>query len=279
MTEPCRLRVLSLGAGVQSTTLALMAAAGEIEPMPDCAIFADTQSEPAAVYEHLRWLMGPDVLPFPVHVVSTGNLGDAILQATRGQNNRGSHARPPVYVLNADGSRGILRRQCTGDYKIDPIQAKLRELLGLKPRQRWPKAPIVEQWIGISTDEAHRMKPIDISAIEPRWPLIEKRMSRWACLLWLERHGYPEPPKSACVFCPFQSDRRWRHLQDTDPDGFARAVEIDAEIRNGLRSDSLTGQLFLHRSLRPLDEVDLRNDNERGQPDLFGSECDGVCGV
>lgn len=31
-----RLRVLSLGAGVQSTTLALMAAHGEIGPMPDC---------------------------------------------------------------------------------------------------------------------------------------------------------------------------------------------------------------------------------------------------
>lgn len=47
------LRIISLGAGVQSTTLALMAAAGEIGPMPDCAIFADTQSEPTAVYRHL----------------------------------------------------------------------------------------------------------------------------------------------------------------------------------------------------------------------------------
>jgi hypothetical protein len=37
------LRVISLGAGVQSTTMALMAARGEIAPMPDCAIFADTQ--------------------------------------------------------------------------------------------------------------------------------------------------------------------------------------------------------------------------------------------
>jgi len=37
-----RLRALSLGAGVQSTTLALMAAHGEVGPMPDCAIFADT---------------------------------------------------------------------------------------------------------------------------------------------------------------------------------------------------------------------------------------------
>ena len=80
-----RLRTLSLGAGVQSTTLALMAAHGEIGPMPDCAIFADTGWEPGAVYEHLRWLMSPNVLPFPVHVVSAGNIRDEILAAGQGK--------------------------------------------------------------------------------------------------------------------------------------------------------------------------------------------------
>jgi len=49
-----KLRVLSLGAGVQSTTMALMAAHGEIMSMPNCAIFADTGWEPKAVYEHLE---------------------------------------------------------------------------------------------------------------------------------------------------------------------------------------------------------------------------------
>lgn len=47
--------ILSLGAGVQSSTLALMAAAGEITPMPQAAIFADTQAEPASVYKWLDW--------------------------------------------------------------------------------------------------------------------------------------------------------------------------------------------------------------------------------
>lgn len=74
--SPIRLRVLSLGAGVQSTTLALLAAHGVIGPMPDCAIFADTAWEPQAVYDHLAWLMSPNLLPFPVHVVSAGSLRD-----------------------------------------------------------------------------------------------------------------------------------------------------------------------------------------------------------
>ena len=58
------LNVLSLGAGVQSSTLALMAAHGEIEPMPDCAIFADTGDEPKDVYEWLKWLRPSDINAF-----------------------------------------------------------------------------------------------------------------------------------------------------------------------------------------------------------------------
>ena len=62
------LHVISLGAGVQSSTLALMFATGELSPMPDCAIFADTGAEPKIVYDHLERLI--EALPFPVHIVS-----------------------------------------------------------------------------------------------------------------------------------------------------------------------------------------------------------------
>lgn len=80
-----RLRVQSLGAGVQSTTLALMAAHGETGPMPDCAIFAEAGWEPKAVYDHLDWLRSPNVLPFPVHVVSAGNIRDQLMGAAKGK--------------------------------------------------------------------------------------------------------------------------------------------------------------------------------------------------
>lgn len=62
--------IISLGAGVQSSTLALMAVHGEITPMPDAAIFADTQAEPQSVYKWLDWLEMQ--LPFPVHRVTKG---------------------------------------------------------------------------------------------------------------------------------------------------------------------------------------------------------------
>lgn len=275
MTEPT-IRVLSLGAGVQSTTMALMAARGEIGPMPDCAIFADTGAEPGPVYDHLRFLMSANVLPFPVHVISAGNLRDDLYDPKGGVT--GGGARPPFYAITDKDEAGPLKRQCTRHYKIDPIRQKVRSLLGLQKGQRAPKTPVVEQWIGISLDESIRMKPSRDRFIVNRWPLIEKLMSRHDCLLWLERKGYPRPPKSACTFCPYRPDRGWRDMRDNDPASWAEAVAVDHHIRNNMPKVKKS-QIFIHRSLKPLDEIDLRNADEKGQPDLFNNECEGMCGV
>lgn len=271
------LRILSLGAGVQSTTIALMASAGEIGPPLDCAIFADTGAEPEGTYEHLRALIPQ--LSFPVITVSAGNLREMVLDAARGGDKRGSHARPPFFTINEDGSHGMVRRQCTQDFKITPIEREIRRQLGLKPRQRWPLSPVVEQWMGISTDEASRMKPSRIPAITIRWPLIEQGMSRKDCLRWLTANGHSIPPKSACTFCPYHSAAQWRKLRDIGGDDWTQAVELDHAIRHGLRGSGLSGTLFVHRDRVPLDEVDLRTAEEHGQVNLFENECEGLCGV
>jgi hypothetical protein len=122
-------RILSLGAGVQSTTLALLAASGEVTPMPDLAIFADTGWEPAAVYQQLEWLRTPGRLPFPVRVVRAGNIKDGIL--ARQNTTGGRYAAVPWYTTNPDGSTGIGRRQCTSEYKLTPIMRGIRDYLGV----------------------------------------------------------------------------------------------------------------------------------------------------
>ena len=270
-----RLRVLSLGAGVQSTTLALMAAHGEVGPMPDCAVFADTGWEPAAVYDHLAWLRSPNVLPFPVHVVSGGDIHADLLRAATGAR----WASIPAFTRTVRGVRieiGMIRRQCTKDYKIAPIRRKVRALAGLT-RRRSPAAPVVEQWIGISFDEIVRMKPSFEAWQVNRWPLIERAMTRGDCLRWLERHDYPIPPKSSCVGCPFHSDAEWRRLRDSDAAAWASAIEVDTAIRTGLRG--IRGEVFLHRSAVPLADADLTTPSDRGQLDLWPNECSGLCGV
>jgi len=278
------LEVISLGAGVQSTTMALMAAHGEIEPMPDAAIFADTGAEPKAVYEHLDWLRSANVLPFPVEIVRAGNIVEDIYTALDGQVRGHRHtAAPPFFSIGKDGEAAPLRRQCTNIYKLEPINAHIRERLGIVPRQRWPRDwPPISMWLGISLDEVIRMKPAKKRWIERRWPLVEKEMTRWDCQLWLERHEYPPPPKSACTICPYRSDREWRWLRDNDPAGWTEAVTLDRALSSGVKrisTEGSTGPLHLHRSMTPLEDVDLRNSDERGQPDLFGNDCEGMCGL
>jgi hypothetical protein len=252
-------RVISLGAGVQSTTMALLAKHGEITPMPDCAIFADTGWEPRKVYDHLNWLIAQ--LPFPVHTVSKEPITNHL--------HKPGYSAIPWYTAKGPG-----RRQCTKEFKLYPIADKQKELMGIVGRSVKPGEIQVEVWVGISTDEAVRMKPASRQWQTNRWPLIELGMSRWDCLQWLERQGYPKPPKSACIGCPYHSDAEWREMRDTDPESWANALDFDYAIRNQRDEPQ-----FIHRSCKPLAEVDLSTAEDHGQLNLFNNECEGMCGV
>lgn len=269
--------VLSLGAGVQSSTLALMAAHGEVTPMPDFAIFADTGWEPAAVYRWLDWLEGQ--LPFPVVRVSKGNIRDeqiiARMRGKRGED--GSRWASLPYFTTSGDAVGMVRRQCTAEYKIQPIEQYLkREMLGLRYRQRAPKTPQLIQWRGISLDEPQRAKESLATWFDVRYPLLEARMTRGHCLEWVESHGYPLPPRSACLGCPFHSDDEWQRIKDGPASEWQSVVEFDRAIR---QAGGMRGKTFLHRSLRPIDEIEFQTADNAGQTDLFAGECEGMCGL
>ena len=104
-------------------------------------------------------------------------------------------------------------------------------------------------------------------------------MRRHQCLIWMKEKGDPKPPRSACWFCPYHSDREWRRLRDEEPEEFAKAIALDKRIRDGIYK--VESKLYLHKSRTPLSEVDLSTDVERGQATLWNEEdemCDGgVC--
>lgn len=267
------LSIISLGAGAQSTVMALMAAQGDIKPMPDAAIFADTGWEPPKIIKHLDWLWKQ--LPFPVYIVGRGNIKKDHL---KGLNTTGKRfASMPLYVSGG----GMGRRQCTREYKIEPIERLIRRwFLGLKPKQHAPKDIRVIQWIGITTDEASRMKDSRTKFIRHRWPLIELNLTREDCLRWFQSKYNRNLEKSACVGCPYTDDKRWREIKIKSPAVFADAVEFDKSIRqNGSTLRGMKEQQFVHRSCVPLDEVDFRNLEDMGQANMFINECEGMCGV
>lgn len=273
-----KLTVISLGAGVQSTTMALMAAHGEIGPMPDAAIFADTQGEPEAVYKHLAWLK--TVLPFPVHEVTGGNLWKSASTVRRTRDGQRSYIKTAIPVFMVDGLRkGRGKRHCTQDFKIRPVNRKIRELAGLRAVRK-KDGVIADVWIGISADEALRAKANILPYLRSRWPLLELDMDRFDCLDWMASHGYPVPPRSACTFCPFHGDNEWLALT---PDEFAGAAAMETELQAAYASTTeLSSVPFFHKKRLPLSEVNLvatPETRKARQLNMFNNECEGMCGV
>ncbi|MGH3859629.1 hypothetical protein [Actinokineospora sp.] len=258
-------RVLNLGAGVQSTTLLLLAAEGRI-PRFDVAIMADTGWEPAAVYAHLDRIEREVAAPagIPILRVSVGNIrADALDPGKR-------FASMPLHVRNPDGGKGIGRRQCTAEYKIRPIQEAVRRLLGARDKangrpDRVPRGRHVNSSIGISRDEFHRAKDSRVGYSRHEHPLLwldgaadgREGWQRSDCVRYLRSNGFGSTPKSACVGCPFRRNAGWRRMRDTDTTSWADAVAFDHAIRAGYahataKGTDLPGNFYLHESCRPL---------------------------
>ena len=308
-----RITALSLGAGVQSTTLALLAVEGAL-PRPDVAIFADTGWEPAAVYAHLDRLavvladadiemikvskgdlradmLNPDTrfasIPYFV-LAPEGTTRDPIYADEEDEDgNLAIVGYGPERPLTRHEREGMARRQCTSEYKLGPIGRKVRELLGAKAPdfRRVPKGAHCEQWIGFSTDEIHRVSDNDrVSYVTKRYPLLELEMSRKDCERWLGVRGW-STTKSACIGCPYHGNRQWRELRDNHPVEWADAIAFDEGIRQGARGGSggqLNGQAFLHRSrlplvIAPIDRV-TSNEWRSRQTDLLDAVADAEAG-
>lgn len=263
MSDSPTLRVLSLGAGVQSTALAILSARGDL-PHLNAAAFADTGWEPAAVYAHLQRLEREVLQPagIPLYRVAAGNIRRDALDPDH------RFASMPLYVRNPDGGDGMGRRQCTSEYKLKPLRRKVRELLGAHPDERGvpgrvPAGRWVEQWVGISSDEQDRAE--GVQAREPRYtrsrfPLLELGLSREHCAAINRAAGFLDVAKSACIGCPYHTNRQWRIMRDERPDEFADAVEFDRAMRHGsaranAQGQPLRGQMYLHRSRVPLDQA------------------------
>lgn len=329
MTEP--LNVISLGAGVQSSTMALMAAVGELQPMPWAAIFADTGDEPKSVYEWLVFLKTQ--LPFSVVHVQRNykgksvSLSDMVLDIRVSPDGRRfSKTKVPFFTRNVDGSQGkVKQRGCTAEHKIHPIVAAQRSMVS-KAMPGWRKAhkaalevlslakankdpqtskllraerfrlladsvtafescqadPLMFSWVGISRDEASRMKPSREPWIKNIYPLVDLGITRNDCLRWMKDHSFPQPPRSACVYCPFHNAAEWRRLKEEEPAEFQRAVEFERKVQQAVGDAEGLAVPFLHKSLKPIDEVDFRSLEDKGQGNLlnyFENECEGMCGV
>ncbi|HNQ32014.1 MAG TPA: hypothetical protein PKJ68_06025 [Candidatus Woesebacteria bacterium] len=251
------LKVISLGWGVQSFTLAAMVALGELPPV-DFVIHADTTHESSWTYAFAEkatpWLEAHGVKVVTVQPAETKN---------RAFDDYGG-VFIPAYTFSSKGN-AQLNRQCTGDWKIAPMRRYFQKVRNGRP---------IEMWLGITTDEIQRAKTSDVKYIQNRFPLIEKNMSRFDCVAWLTAHNLEVPKRSSCTFCPYHNTENWKLIMSSEPDR-KEAIEHDRAIRK-VRPPF---DLFIHPARVPIDEIDFRTAEEKGQLSLWDNECDGICGV
>lgn len=280
------LTVMSFGAGQQSSALALLALQNDDRLLqhtegrtPDLYLFADPGDERDDTYKNVdrfKRLAEQHGKQFVV-LENKHTLSEGVLLALNEKKGRHNEALP-VFVKrqksNNEWTRMIARRQCTSSTKIKLLERHI------KKRKKEHDHTHVYHWLGISFEEMQRMKSSVDSWRTYEHPLVDMKWTRGQVIEYLQRNGFFDIPHSACVFCPFQSDRQWAELKKQDPDGWKKAVQVDKHIRETLqRHGNYAGlkgiDIGLHKSFKPLDQIDF-SDN---QLSLFSNECAGVCGV
>lgn len=284
------LTTLSLGAGLQSSTIVEMVVEGLLSK-PDLVIFADTGDEPQYVYNQVDYLdKRLQTIGLRVTIVNNSNMVEDLYTPGR------RFVALPVFSLFRTQIKGFgltsenlrkvrLKRQCTREYKIQPIEKCIREkLLELNLAKRTTdnrifvdKGTQVEAWLGISLDEAERIKPSRVKFIEFVYPLINLHYTKDDCADWLIYNNLPIPQKSSCIRCPFHNNAYYLNMKTTRPDEWERVVNFDHDLRNGrLRlKESTKGELFMHQNCIPLEQVKFSSIPSSQQPFEFCDE--GYC--
>jgi hypothetical protein len=261
--------VLLYGGGTQSTGLLLMLCDEFIKgySKPDLVIFADTFSEPSFVNDYIKRVSKYvlDKFDLEITIISKGNLEKDVIN---GINNNARFASLPLFMSNG----GMIRRQCTNEYKIIPINKYVKELFKVGRKSKNNNHLKVNRLFGISVDEIERCRiSVDWWAIN-KYPLVDARLNRNDVINYVNTN-HPEladPPRSSCYFCPFHSNSYWKTLKTKHPNIFRDACNFDDKIRINAR---LEHQSYLHRKTIPLKLIDFESQNE-----IFG-ECEGYCGI
>lgn len=276
---------VSWGGGVQSTYIAEAVMRGDLGPTPDLFVFADTGDEPDEVYEHVEFMFkrmrAHGLTCLEVRRENYPSLSEhTVGNASIGK--RGI-SMPPMYVEAADGKPTPVRRGCTFDFKSKVLDKAVKRHFGVPRRKRGGtyNGPVIDQWLGISLDERQRMRESQDHWRRFVYPLVDGFIKRQDCIRYLTKHGI-RAPRSACVYCPFHSNKEWRRIKAM-PHEWAKAVEFERKVIAAFKEHGHVAGLrtvpYLHPQRVPLDQVNLGEAQGELFSGGFNNECAGICGV
>lgn len=242
---------MSYGGGKQTVAIITLILEGKL-PKPDLIVMADTGREVKTTFEYLNQVVQPALKKINLQVEIAGHdLATVDLY-------RNDDLLLPAFTRQ-NGQVGKLPTFCSVEWK----QRVIRRWLGNQGVND------TDVWLGISMDEAERMKPSGLKWYRHIYPLIEiLPMSRMACVNQIVSYGWKVPHKSHCFMCSNMSPESWKQMKALENGDFDLALALDAEIR------TKDPNVYLHPSGLPLGEAVEQSEQ---QQDMFDGCDSGYC--
>ena len=236
---PKVVRVLCLGAGVNSTALLILRVHNKVNF--DIAIFADTGGEHPETYDYLNHTIKP--------FCERNKIELAFIKSEK----------PPLYDFYLSKKIIPVRifRHCTDHYKIQPLKKFCMK--------KFPTQNIVFL-LGIDAGEKKRIKN---QCGNFEYPLIELGLDREACKKLIMDEGLAVPQKSGCYFCPFTKKEGWINLLTKHRNLYLKAETLE---KNNQRYPEI------RLTSLPLEKIRLNKDLQRSLCS-FGMESCVFCEV
>jgi hypothetical protein len=254
------MNILSLGAGMQSTALALMACENRhspgthpLVPVYDAVIYCDLGFEAPWVQAQVEFIQkacGECHIPF--YILDCNLYQDYLEHFGRSRT-----STVPFRTLSPEGKRGKLFRACTLDYKIQRIRNFVRwELLGYQKGQRLRPEDVGahQLHLGFSLEESRRAFDSPYPLFVNRFPLVEMGFVRADCYRYNLEVWKLDTKASACAFCPFHTNYFFNHLRRHEPASYEKLVGFDQMLQTRpLRN--FRSQLFISSSYKRIEDL------------------------
>lgn len=255
------MKILSCGAGMQSTALALMSCENKMKgiihkevPIYDAVIFCDLGLEPYWVKDQVEFIKNAcNKAGIPFHKIESN-----LYQDYMDNFGRGHVSSIPFWSVDENGKKAKMRRHCTLDYKIALIEKFLKyNLLGYKKYQRLKKEDIQahEMHIGFSYEERKRMSQDYSNLFIKKYPLIDMKWERADSYKYILEVWGLDTKASACNFCPFHKNYFFMHLKENSKEDYDRTVAFDRMIGEMQPRTAIKSKIYLSRSRKRIEDL------------------------
>lgn len=264
------MKILSCGAGMQSTALALMSCANKllkekrakdfafeyIEKVPiyDVVLFCDLGLEPSWVLNQVNFIKNAcEWAGIPFYVLKNDlykhyieNFGEKRVVSI------------PFWTRDVDGKKGKMMRNCTLEFKINIMQNFVRwELLGYKKGQRTKAEDMKahEMHLGFSKEEEHRCKENPHKMFVNKFPLCEMNLVRADNYAYIKDVWGLDTKASACCFCPFHTNYFFKYIKDNHKHEYEKTVKFDQMLEKAQPNTKIRSKLYISKSRKRIEDL------------------------